>query len=68
MGFRPTGRVFVEHEYEESGGLGCGLWIGGFVALALFLSFIFGLKISITLIMSLFFTVPAFIYYHLTKK
>ena len=25
MGFRPTGRVFVEHEYEESNGLGCGL-------------------------------------------
>lgn len=67
MGFRPTGRVFVEHEYEESGGLGCGLWIGGFVALALFLSFIFGLKITIALILSLFITGAAFIHHHLTK-
>lgn len=25
MRLRPTGRVFVEHEYEENG-LGCGLW------------------------------------------
>lgn len=67
MGFRPTGRIFVEHEYEESNGLGCGLWIGGFVALALFLSFIFGLKITIALILSLFITGAAFIHHHLTK-
>ena len=67
MGFRPTGRVFVEHEYEESNGLGCGLWIGGFVALALFLSFIFGLKVTIALILSLFITGAAFIHHHLTK-
>ena len=66
MGFRPTGRVFVEHEYEKEG-LGCGLWIGGYIALALFFSFIFGLKGTIALIMSLFITVPAFIYYHLSK-
>lgn len=67
MGFRPTGRIFVEHEYEENSGLGCGLWIGGFIALALFFAFVFGLKGTIALILSLFITGAAFIHYHLTK-
>lgn len=66
MRLRPTGRVFVEHEYKESG-LGCGLWVGGFIALALFFSFVFGLKGTIALIISLFLTGAAFIHYHLTK-
>lgn len=66
MRLRPTGRVFVEHEYEENG-LGCGLWVGGFIALALFFSFVFGLKGTIALIISLFLTGAAFIHYHLTK-
>lgn len=66
MGFRPTGRIFVEHEYEEDG-LGCGVWIGGFLALALFFSFVFGLKGTFSILLSLFFTAAAFIHYHVTK-
>ena len=57
MRLRPTGRVFVEHEYEENG-LGCGLWVGYFV---------FGFNGTIALIISLFLTGAAFIHYHLTK-